>query len=319
MDRRLRDMQRLAASGDVAAQDRLRREGYRGGTKIPKRTFQILVFHLESLKRKAKAIRKFSAKWGSLPLLVEESEGARRWIPRSDGELVFVSRVTVSGEIPELGRFRVVGVIQHRKTGNVIETVHGFQIEEEELERFRQGGKICEACDLRRDRLMTHLVMDTISGKIHQVGTSCLEPYRLSQDAMTETYVYDETAEIIERAESGDLDDTPDKEIGYQIGRVIVGMIDLRKRNRVRLMPVLLFCRDWSHRTELEDSIIRTTEAILSEARAYLNDSEGKPREDLSRELHNVMVLVNERACSYRNFRHVWAIINWWESRGGKI
>ena len=82
--------------------------------------------------------------------------------------------VTIEGEIPVLGGWKICSVIDHLPGGAVI--IRSVS-REETPELYRTRGPICDHCNTNRYRRTTFVLQNIDSGEYTQVGKSCLKDF----------------------------------------------------------------------------------------------------------------------------------------------
>lgn len=86
--------------------------------------------------------------------------------------------VRLSGEVPKIPGWTVIGTIEHGPEGNILRDAPGQTLPA----HYRRAGADCEHCCLDRNRKET-VVLRSDKGETKQVGLSCLEDYLGSTDA----------------------------------------------------------------------------------------------------------------------------------------
>jgi len=168
------DERRAAADeGDEYAQMKLRRARIRSGEEqVPTRTYRVMELNLTGLRKKVASYARRATKLGVFPLELHVSD-ERFMEPR--GDVVLPARdVTITGDQPDLGDWRLVARLEHLKTETVI---HHFGTAVQGVEAFRERGPVCDHCKVRRQRRDTFAVLNSVSGELIQVGRSCLEDF----------------------------------------------------------------------------------------------------------------------------------------------
>ncbi len=164
-------------------------------------TYKIPDRNLDKLKAKIEKLARKAAKLGTakIELIILGSEDVE------DHDLVQrVYTVTITGETPRLGGWRLVAKLEHLGGGNLMRTLPG---EDQLPEQFREIGPNCEYCQTRRDRKDTYVVGHD-DGRYQQVGSTCLKDFtgHVNPEAVTQAAEYIWSAiEACEQAED-DLD-----------------------------------------------------------------------------------------------------------------
>lgn len=127
----------------------------------------VLVDRIERLNRKANRL-------GLVPISYTVSDEYS--VPQDkDGHRVALFRdIEISGEVPQIGGWRLAARIIHDPAGNILNTVPLGDITIPEI--YRTNPPLCEHCCINRPRNDTFLLVND-EGEFKQVGSSCLKDF----------------------------------------------------------------------------------------------------------------------------------------------
>ena len=214
-DATIRTLEAAAAAnpGDEMAQARLRAARRRAGIHTtPSTSYTVLEVNLMGLQKKVDSLARRGAKLGAAPLSLEVSE-ERTWVTTPAGVDLPARQVTISGDAPNLGSWRVVARLEHLEDDTVIQSLGGGMPSHlptppagfsnlRSLEAYRHTGPTCEHCGLRRTRRDTYVCVNMATGETDQVGSTCLEDLSGASPARV-LYAYDANTTIINLARGG--------------------------------------------------------------------------------------------------------------------
>lgn len=187
--------------------------------------------HVARLRKAVDTLNKRATRKGAFPLALLESE--RTWQDMPTGRTLAVRRVTILGEVPDLGDWRWVARLEHTPSGNVLHRVQDWRplpshlaaLPPDTLESYRMRGPQCDHCDTRRARNETYVVRNMTTGQTVQVGRSCLESYTGS-DPLAALSALDAFATLAEEARAtSELHDDPHAMPGYQTWAIVAAAI----------------------------------------------------------------------------------------------
>jgi hypothetical protein len=93
-------------------------------------------------------------------------------LPRFDAYIV-----EVTGSTPKINGYSLLATLQHEAAGTIIRRVPTVELAEGALDAYRTASTVCDHCATTRRRNDTYLVRHEDSGRIVQVGRSCLGDY----------------------------------------------------------------------------------------------------------------------------------------------
>jgi len=289
---------------------------------------------LSSLEKKVATYARRASKIGAFPPSVRVTRDPY-WHqdPAGSDRKVLLVDVVVEGDLPSMGEWELIAVLQHRPTGTlIVNNPSSTGVDERELEQYRlQATAVCTHCKLSRRRNQTavlrHLpcrgkgcpecqaLIDdgTIDSKGYaRVGRSCLDEYT-NGAAKAALYSFDKQQGLRELLESGELDTNASPEWGVDLLRFFAVAYRFGRSygwaNRVwhnaaraeRTIPteVLTFATQLLAAAQTE--LVANIDKVDDEARLVLSDR-----------AHNLAVLIGEGYTSLEHARIAATALDWY-------
>ena len=131
--------------------------------KIPGTNLAAFAEKLRTLSKRSKKIGMPGVGFTMLSTQTETTE---------DHEIVTYHYVTLSGEMPRVSGWEILGYLERCGAANLINTRDGVEIPEEHRYEMR-----CDHCGVNRARAKTYVLRNVITGDVRQVGTTCLQDF----------------------------------------------------------------------------------------------------------------------------------------------
>lgn len=95
--------------------------------------------------------------------------------PNPNGTVTKLYDVLIDGAVPVLNGWEFIAKIDHanKELGNVVRSIPGVQVDP----MYRHVGSNCDHCGTNRVRRDTYLVRNVESGKVKQVGATCIKDF----------------------------------------------------------------------------------------------------------------------------------------------
>ncbi|MFW6046309.1 MAG: hypothetical protein ACOCP4_00700 [Candidatus Woesearchaeota archaeon] len=150
--------------------------------------YEVNDYGLKTLSEKIEKLNKKAKKIGvselsievSNPYIIEDPETkAYEYAPK---KYIRVYDVFVHGELPKYNDWIFVARIEGYPNGNnVIHTspkvFENFDIEEDDIEKYRTKKSFCDHCKTRRYRKYTYIIYNTNTKDLFQVGSTCIKDF----------------------------------------------------------------------------------------------------------------------------------------------
>lgn len=132
--------------------------------------------NLPELQRRIESLSRRAVKLGMGPITLVV--GAMRKIrPQGAKHDEIRQEVTVTGETPVVNGWEFVATLQHEEGGTILRIVPGTNLDPTVSKRYRTAQPDCDHCQLNRRRGDTFLLREISTGRVIQVGRSCLRDF----------------------------------------------------------------------------------------------------------------------------------------------
>lgn len=132
--------------------------------------------NLPELQRRIEALSRRAVKLGMGPITLVV--GAMRKVrPQGAKHDEIRQEVVVTGETPVVNGWEFVATLQHEDGGTILRVVPGTNLDPAVTKSYRQAQPDCDHCQLNRRRGDTFLLREVATGRVIQVGRSCLRDF----------------------------------------------------------------------------------------------------------------------------------------------